>query len=159
LSNSIAQLERKVGGRVLARGRSGASLTESGQMLTRHAELLEIQMARAAEELRHHRARSVGPLVIGFTPAAAADLVPRALARLRQEVPNVSVLVRETVFNEAMPALLKGEIDLMVGPVGVYPTPLGVGEERLATDPFNIVVRSGHALERRRAISLRQLKD
>jgi molybdate transport repressor ModE-like protein len=159
LSNSITQLERKVGSRVLARGRSGAGLTESGQMLARHAELLEIQMARAVEELRHHRAGGVGPLIIGITPVAAADLVPRALARLRQEAPNASILVRETVFKEAMPALLKGEIDLMVGPVGVYPSPPGVAEERLATDPFNIVVRSGHALERRRTISLRRLQD
>jgi DNA-binding transcriptional LysR family regulator len=158
LSNSITQLERKVGSRVLMRGRSGATLTESGQMLARHAELLEIQMARAGEELRHRRARSIGPLAIGITPVAAADLVPRAIARLKQEVPNVSILVRETVFNEAMPALLKGEIDLMIGPIGVYPTPAGVAEERLATDPFSIVVRSGHALERRRAMSLRQLQ-
>jgi molybdate transport repressor ModE-like protein len=158
LSNSITQLERKVGSRVLTRGRSGASLTESGEMLARHAELIEVQMARAAEELRQRRASSLGPLVIGMTPVAAADLVPRALVRLRQEMPNVSVSMRETVFNEAVRTLLKGEIDLMVGPIGVYPTPAGIVEERLATDPFGIVVRSGHALERRRALSLRQLQ-
>lgn len=158
LSNSITQLERKVGSRVLTRGRSGASLTESGQLLARHAEMIEIQMARAGDELRHHRARSIGPLVIGVTPVAAVDLVPRAVARLKREAPTVSILIRETVFNEAMPALLKGELDLMIGPIGVYPTPAGIAEERLATDPFSIVVRAGHALERRRAMSLRHLQ-
>jgi DNA-binding transcriptional LysR family regulator len=66
--------------------------------------------------------------------------------------------VLETVFSEAMPALLKGSIDLMVGPIGVYPTVEGIEEERLTTDPFTIIVRSGHPLRRRRSMSLRQLE-
>jgi DNA-binding transcriptional LysR family regulator len=58
-----------------------------------------------------------------------------------------------------MPALLKGQIDLMVGPVGVYAKVDGVEEERLTTDPFAVIVRSGHPLRRRRSISLRELAD
>jgi DNA-binding transcriptional LysR family regulator len=159
LSNSIAQLERKVGSRVLTRGRSGAALTETGKMLARHAELLEIQMTRAAEELRHHRLSVAGPLVVGTTPVATNELVPRALARLKQEAPNAAVLVEEIVFNLAMRALLNGEIDLMVGPIGVYPPVEGVAEERLAMDPFTLVVPPGHKLARRRTISLRHLRE
>ena len=52
-------------------------------------------------------------------------------------------------FADAMPALLKGQIDLMVGPVGVYAKVEGVEEERLTTDPFAVIVRSGHPLRRR----------
>jgi LysR family transcriptional regulator of gallate degradation len=85
--------------------------------------------------------------------------VPRALRRLKSEMPSASVSVIETVFSEAMPALLKGAIDLMVGPIGVYPTVEGVVEEPLATDPFTIIVRSGHPLGRQRAMSLRDLEQ
>jgi molybdate transport repressor ModE-like protein len=159
LSNSIVQLERRLHDRVLERGRHGAQLTELGQLLVRHAELMEIGLGRAAEEIRTHERAAVGPLVIGVTPVAAAQLVPRALRLLRQEVPNLSASVLEMAFADAMPALLKGHLDLMVGPVGVYAQVDGVEEERLSTDPFAIIVRSGHPLRRRRSISLRELAD
>jgi DNA-binding transcriptional LysR family regulator len=157
LSNSIAQLENRVGGRLLERGRHGAQLTELGRTLARHAEAIEAQLTRAADELACAHGSVAGPLVIGVTPVAAAHLVPRALRALKSEMPNVAVSVIETVFSEAMPALLKGAIDLMVGPIGVYPTVEGVVEEPLATDPFTIIVRAGHPLGRRRAMSLREL--
>lgn len=157
LSTSISQLERKAGTHVLLRGRHGARLTPAGQVLVRNAEIVEVQMRRAGEELRHHSLSAEGPLVVGTTPVAAAELVPKALARLRQKIPNAAVSVLEMVFSEAMPALLAGRIDLMIGPVGVYPTVPGVIEEPLATDPFSVVVRSGHALSTRRRLSLRQV--
>jgi molybdate transport repressor ModE-like protein len=159
LSNSIAQLEARIGGRVLSRGRHGAQLTDLGKTLVRHAEMIEAQVARAVEELEHQQLSVLGPLVIGVTPVAAAHLVPRALGRLKSETPDVAVAVIETVFSEAMPALLKGSIDLMVGPVGVYPTVDGVEEERLAIDPFAIIVRAEHPLAHRRSMSLRRLEN
>jgi molybdate transport repressor ModE-like protein len=159
LSNSIVQLERRLHDRVLDRGRHGAQLTELGQLLVRHAELMEVGLERALEEIRTHERAAVGPLLIGVTPIAAAQLVPRALRLLRQETPNLSASVLEMAFADAMPALLKGQIDLMVGPVGVYAKVDGVEEERLTTDPFAVIVRSGHPLRRRRSISLRELAD
>jgi molybdate transport repressor ModE-like protein len=159
LSNSIVQLERRLGDRVLERGRHGAQLTELGHVLTRHAELMEVGLNRALEEIRTHERAGIGPLLIGVTPIAAAQLVPQALRLLRQEIPNLSASVLELSFADAMPALLKGQIDLMVGPVGVYAKVDGVEEERLTTDPFAIIVRSGHPLGRRKSISLRELAD
>jgi hypothetical protein len=53
------------------------------------------------------------------------------LRLLRQEIPNLFASVLELSFADAMPALLKGQIDLMVGPVGVYAKVDGAEEERL----------------------------
>ena len=47
----------------------------------------------------------------------------------------------------------------MVGPIGVYPPVDGIEEQRLAVDPFTIVVRKGHALAKRRSVSLRQMTN
>ena len=157
LSNSIVQLERRLHARVLDRGRHGAHLTELGHVLARHAELIEIELKRTVQEIRAHEFALIGELIVGVTPVAAARLVPRALRVLRQDLPNASVLVLEMAFADAMPALLKGQIDLMVGPVGVYAKVEGVEEERLATDPFAIIVRTGHPLGGRRSVSLREI--
>lgn len=159
LSNAIAQLERRIGSAVFTRGRHGAQLTDAGRMLARHAQLIETQMDRAAQDVLHHRAGSIGPLVVGVTPVAAADLAPRALARLRQEMPTAVVSVVEMVFSEGMNALLNGTVDIVVGPIGVYPRVDGIEEERLTTDPLSVIVRAGHPLSRRRTASLRALRD
>jgi LysR family transcriptional regulator of gallate degradation len=158
LSNSIAQLERRIGeGRILDRGRHGASLTELGNVLFRHAEMLEVQLGRLTAEVDHYKASTDGPLLIAVTPVAVAHLVPQAMGRLLNETPAIAASIFETVYGQAVPALLKGSIDLMVGPVGVYPPVEGLHEEPLVVDPFAVVVRSKHPLASRRSISLKQL--
>lgn len=159
LSNSIASLERRLDTKLLDRGRSGAVLTDAGRVLVRHATILKTQMGRAMEEIDLQRQASSGPLVIGVTPVAAASLVPRALARLKREMPQLAIRVHETVFKEGMDGLLQGSLDVMVGPIGVYPPVDGIEEQQIAVDPFSIVVRNGHRLARRRSLSLRQMTD
>lgn len=159
LSNSVATLERRLDAKLLTRGRSGAALTDTGHVLVRHARILQTQMGRAMEEIALLQRASFGPLVIGVTPVASASLVPRALAGIRKEMPALAVRIHETVFKDGMEALLNGAFDLMVGPIGVYPPVDGIEEQRLTVDPFTIVVRRGHFLSKRRAVSLRQLAD
>lgn len=159
LSNSIALLEERLQTKVLSRGRAGAELTDAGRVLVRHAEQLQTQMKRAVEEIKFHRQAFEGPLNVGVTPVAAANLVPRALGQLKREMPRLVVRVQETVFHDGIEALLKGTLDVMVGPIGVYAPVAGISEKPLTTDPFRIVVRSGHALAKKRSASLRHLKD
>lgn len=159
LSNSIAMLEERIKAKVLTRGRSGAELTGVGKVLVRHAEILETQMKRAVEEIQLHGQSIQGPLNIGVTPVAAANLVPRAVGLLMQELPALAVSVHETVFRDGMDALLRGALDLMVGPIGVYPPVEGIEERRLMVDPFSLVVRAEHSLASRRSMSLRQAND
>jgi DNA-binding transcriptional LysR family regulator len=159
LSNSIASLEQRLNTKLLNRGRSGAALTDTGHVLVRHARILQTQMGRAIEELALLRHGAFGPLVIGVTPVAAASLVPRALAQIKREMPSLAVRVHEAVFKEGMEGLMNGSLDLMVGPIGVYPPVEGIEEQPLTVDPFCIVVRASHFLAKRRSVSLRQLTD
>lgn len=159
LSNSIAALELRLDAKLLNRGRFGAALTDAGHVLVRHARILQTQMGRATEEIGLVRQASFGPLAIGVTPVAAANMVPRALALIRREMPSLAIRVHETVFRDGMDGLLNGSLDLMVGPIGVYPPVDGIEEQRLTVDPFTIVVRKGHALSKHRSISLRQMTD
>lgn len=159
LSNSISQLEGRIRTKVLQRGRNGAQLTDAGRALVRHAEILQSQMGRALEEISFRRQSQLGPLIVGVTPVAAANLVPRALARLKKDMPMLAIKIQETVFHDGMNDLLKGRLDVMVGPIGVYAPVDGIAEQRLTVDPFSLVVRCGHPLSRRRSASLRQIAD
>lgn len=157
LSSSIAQLERTVGARVLDRGRQGAKLTEVGSALVRHARALQLQLAHAAEEAHLRTLGGDGPLRIGVTPVTAANLVPQALGRLLRETPNISVAVLEGL-DEAMTALQDGEVEIVVGPIAVFPASRELIEEPLINDPLGVVMRARNPLARRRSLSLRDLR-
>jgi DNA-binding transcriptional LysR family regulator len=159
LSSSIAQLERTIGARVLERGRQGAKLTEIGSVLVRHARALQSQLAHAAEEANLKKLGGDGPLKIGVTPVTAATLVPQALGRLHRENPNISVSILEGVLDEAMTALHDGEVEIVVGPIAVYPASRDLVEEPLVNDPLGIVMRAQHPLARRRSLSLKSLRE
>jgi LysR family transcriptional regulator, regulator for genes of the gallate degradation pathway len=160
LSNSVAQLERRIGkGRVLDRGRHGAKLTNLGELLLRHAEIIEMQVSRLGSEVEHYKCGTRGPLAVGVTPVAAARLVPQAIGRLLGEDPSIAVLIQEASYHEAASALLKGALDVVVGPIGVYPPVEQIEEEDLAVDPFALIVGNKHELARRQSISLKTLGD
>jgi LysR family transcriptional regulator, regulator for genes of the gallate degradation pathway len=159
LSASIAQLERTVGGRVLERGRHGAKLTELGHALARHSHAVSSQLSIAAEEIRLRKLGGYGPLKIGVTPISAASLVPEALGRLKRTIPKLSASVIEGVFGEGMSMLRAGEIDLFVGPVGIFPISAEIVEQPLTTDPLDLVLRPRHPLASSATVSLRDLRD
>jgi DNA-binding transcriptional LysR family regulator len=159
LSTSIAQLERTVADRVLDRGRHGATLTELGHALVRHSQAVDSQLSMAAEEIRLRKMGGYGPLVIGVTPISAASLVPEALGRLKQAIPRLSVSVIEGVFDEGRSLLHAGEIDLFVGPVGIFPGSDEIVEHPLATDPLDVIMRPQHPMASGASISLRKLRN
>ncbi len=159
LSSSMAALERTIGARVLDRGRHGAKVTEIGSALVRHAHALQSQLAHAVEEAHLKKLGGEGPLKIGVTPATAANLVPQALGRLHRENPNISVSIQEGVLDEAMTALHIGEVDVVVGPIAIYPAARDLIEEPLVSDPLSVVMRAQHPLASLRSISLKNLRD
>jgi LysR family transcriptional regulator, regulator of abg operon len=159
LSNSIMVLERAIGAPVLERHRRGAALTDIGRLLVTHAAAIESVLSRAREEVELRKRGLDGSLVIGVSPIACVDIVPNAIARLKRDAPNIAVLIHERPDDELIEALRSGEIDMMIGPTGVLTDPPDVEREALASDEFTVVMRHDHALARRRALSLAQLRN
>lgn len=157
LSNSIAALERRLGVRVLQRSRQGSRLTEYGVLVSRCASGLESLITNMMAEVRSRAAGTSGPLTIGVTPVAAAILVPDAVALLMRDVPNISLTVIEGTDDDLLDLLLKGRIDLSVGPVGVDAAPPSVLERSLVADPFALVMQPKHRLAGRNMVSLSEL--
>lgn len=157
LSRTIAQLERTIGARVLERGRFGARLNDLGLALARHAEAVAVQIRRAGEAAALHRENLGGTLVVGVTPITAAELVPRAVARLTEKHRGLSIRIMELPFERGRAALKRGEIDLYVGPLQQLGEPSEFAEETIVTDPLCVVVATSHPLARRRSLRLEQI--
>jgi LysR family transcriptional regulator, regulator of abg operon len=158
LSNSVAQLERAIGVRVLERNRRGAELTDFGRLLTSHAAALHSVLARASEEVELKKLGMEGSLAIGASPVACVDIVPDAISRLKKTTPNIAIRIDERPDDELIKALRFGEIDFMIGPTGLTTDPPDIQREVLLEDGFQIIMRRKHRLARCKSMALSELR-
>lgn len=158
VSNTIAQLERKLGVVLFERGRGGVVLSEEGEALRRRAEALAILLDDAASEVDHARARVAGPLRIGGTPGALLTLLPAAIARLEATVGDFALSVLERPDADLVEMLRTGEIELAFVTTGIETTPPGMVEETCARDPFALIVGPHHD-NLGAQVSLRQVEN
>jgi molybdate transport repressor ModE-like protein len=158
LSNSIAALEKALGVRVLERTRSGATLTDYGRLLANHAEALQSALLRASGDVALKKDGMAGSLVVGVSPVACVDIVPDAIALLKQATPSVLVRIHELPDDQLLAQLHTGEIDLMVSPTGFMADLPDIEREVLLHDAFVVVMRPQNPLATRKALSLRELR-
>ena len=110
VSRQVAGLEAVAGRRLFERGRDGVSLTPAGaRLLPRAIRVLEELDAAAREVAGDEPAH--GPVRLGAFAAAAAGLVPRALASLPSEL---RATLREGTTPRLTRALRAGTLDLAV---------------------------------------------
>jgi DNA-binding transcriptional LysR family regulator len=140
---------------VFNRNRHGVTLTETGGLLFRHARAMDAVLAQAQDEVDLKKRGREGPLVIGVTPAAMIELVPRALASLTTS--NISLSVADTLDETLQEKLQVGELDLVVGTLGFGTATSQIHAEPLIELSFGIMVGAASKLARRRMISLREL--
>ncbi|MGQ4715418.1 LysR substrate-binding domain-containing protein [Streptomyces anulatus] len=125
----------------------GMRPTVYGEALVGHARAVVAEIRRAKEHLTGLREGQDGTVTVGTLLAGANVLLPRAVARLKKERPRLTVVVREGTLDVLHPALLGGELDLIVGRVG--PTPGGgeaLRQRMLYREPIRLAVRAGHPL-------------
>lgn len=158
LSNNIAQLERRLGVRVLDRSKRGSTLTPHGEILVRRAFGLKSMLDDAEAEVRNFDQSVAGPLRIGATPSVLPALLPSALSMLRADWESSSIEIVEDLDQALAPLLRTGVLDLTVGPVfePFTETP-DIVEAELLLDPMCIAVGLDSKHARRDCISLAEL--
>lgn len=127
----------------------GMRPTVYGEALVGHARAVVAEVRRAEEHLTGLRQGREGTVTVGTLLAGANVLLPRAVARLKRERPRLTVVVREGTPDVLHPALLGGELDVIVGRMGTAPGE-GEGEKvrqrTLYREPIRLAVRAGHPL-------------
>ncbi|MFC8176592.1 LysR substrate-binding domain-containing protein [Streptomyces sp. NPDC012438] len=124
----------------------GMRPTVYGEALVGHARTVVAEIRRAREHLTGLRRGQDGTVTVGTLLAGANVLLPRAVARLKKERPRLTVVVREGTPDVLHPALLSGELDLIVGRVGPAPCGEALRQRMLYREPIRLAVRAGHPL-------------
>jgi len=162
VSQQVAALEREAGTKLLQRGNGGVRLTDAGQALVRHADVILAQLADAERELAAIAGLRGGRVRLASFPSAGATLVTEAVSMYRERYPEVELSLAEGEPHDTVPRLKRGEFDVAV--VCDYTHGTGGGqllEEldciHLLDDPLVVAVPERHPLAERKAVRLEQI--
>ncbi len=115
VSQQVAALERAVGAKLFDRpgGPRAAVLTPAGRLLLDHAEAVLARLDLAGRQLADLAAGVGGRIDVGTFQSASVALLPRVVASLRREAPEVDIVLHETDVNaELVEGLLADEFDV-----------------------------------------------
>jgi len=149
LSHQIKSLERYFGTPLFLRGCKPLRLTHAGQRLVELANTVLPQISGVEHELQRMAGGELGRLHMTIECHACFEWLIGTLDRYRHDWPDIEVDLRLAMSFDAMPALLHGDIDLVISsdpieapgivfePLFPYEGRLVVAEEHpLATLPF-----------------------
>jgi DNA-binding transcriptional LysR family regulator len=162
VSKRIAALETSAGHELVERERRGVRLTGAGEVLLRHAADALESIEAAERELDGAHPAAVRPVRLGAFASAAAGLLPRAIALLSRECPEITLTVREGTSAVLSRGLRAGTLDLalLAAVSGEPPADAGrpqLDVETLAEGPLRIVVGAGHRLAGRSSVTVAEL--
>ena len=144
LSEQIAQLEYRLGTRLLERDRRGARLTPVGEEVVDRARRIQADV-RALESVVRSGADNLGGLIrLGALPTLGPYLMPHVVPVLRQRFPELRLYVREAAGDGLEKGVRSGQFDaiLSVSPV----RPEGLDRPRLFDEPLLLGVPRDDAL-------------
>src|SRR6476469_3209777 len=111
LSQQIRDLEDEVGAQLLTRSARGIELTSAGRAFLDHARLVLSQVEAAADAARGIAHPAKPCFVIGFLTNHELTWMPEVFRILRDELPNIDVMISSQYSPPLANALLKGIVD------------------------------------------------
>ncbi|ASR37195.1 LysR family transcriptional regulator [Prauserella marina] len=162
VSQQMARLEREVGQRLVERNGRGVRLTETGRLLAGEAAELMARVERVEAGLAAHRGAVAGRLDVAAFATAARGLFPGVLRELRSRYPELRVSLTEREPHEAIPALVRSQLDLVVVQDWVgdaLSVPKGLSRVPLLHDRLDVALPAGHPLAGRDTVGLGELAD
>lgn len=159
VTKAIHSLEQQLGCQLFMRTARGVIPTEEGQVVIQHARSVLSELRLAENELMAVTEGHAGQVLVGTLLAAAPVLLPKAVAKLKTQQPGVHVRVIEATNDRLFPALMQGELDIVVGRQSKNAPLDGLEREVLYQEAVRLVVRQGHPLLQKRASSLRDSLD
>ncbi|MDB4866707.1 MAG: LysR family transcriptional regulator [Cohnella sp.] len=152
VSQHIRALEARLGVRLLDRDNKSVSLTRAGEIVLHHAREignLYSRMEDMVSELMHHTG---GPLAVGASYTVGEYVLPKALARLNAEYPDIHPTITIGNTSDIAEQVRKRELD--VGIVEGEEIGNGLEVELLSQDKMYIAAGAGHPLAKKNTSNL-----
>jgi LysR family hca operon transcriptional activator len=155
LSRQIRDLENEVGAQLLTRRARGIELTPAGRAFLDHARLALSQAEAASEAARRFAHPSKPCFTMGFLTGHEMRWMPETLRILRDELPNIDVMISSQYSPLLADGLSKGKID-----AAFLRREKGLPDlafRLLVKEPLVVILPGDHRLAALKAISPRDL--
>ncbi|MBZ9559735.1 MULTISPECIES: LysR family transcriptional regulator [unclassified Modicisalibacter] len=145
-SKMLRDLEAYFGVALFERLPRAMQPTELGEQVIRHAWRLLNDAGRLVSDINDLREGGYGKLLIGAIAAAAPEILPAAIARLKRQRPRLSVSLQELTSDRLLVELEYKRLDLVIGRLTHVSQHNQFDFEPLRDEPLRVVVRRGHPL-------------
>ena len=153
----LQQLEEGLGVRLFKRHARGMTPTVYGEVMIRYARGVLHDFTHAGDEIAALMAGASGLVRVGSVMGATPVLLTQGLARFKAKQPRVRISLQVDTSDLLIPALLRGDLDLVLGRLPDQFHDLDLEIEELAGEPMSVVARPGHPLFKRTRVTLAHL--
>jgi DNA-binding transcriptional LysR family regulator len=157
LSVQMQKLEMEVGARLLIREKRKISLTEAGEVFLQHARRTLEHVYCSIAQARQVEKNQVSHLTIGYNAVAEHGALAHIVREFQHMAPQTRFTFRSLRTADQVQALIRHEID-----VGFVCPPIGTDAfemTELGSQPFVVLLPSGHRLASHRSLSFRDLSS
>jgi DNA-binding transcriptional LysR family regulator len=112
ISQQIRELENRCGLQLVERVGKRAIATPAGRELIAHGRRIIADSEHALASVRFHKDGAAGRVHVGTGPTALVYLLPPILRKMREDHPNIEIIVTTGTTHTISQALLANEIDL-----------------------------------------------
>ena len=144
VSKNLTALEKSLGVPLLVRTARGVELTEFGRIVLHRARVIDAELRHLQEEIENFRGDRHRLITVGLSATAEVMLLPTAVARFREHMPDAMISVLGGRSTSTIAALREAKIDFAVGPLPTDQSVSDLHTEQLCSSDLGIVVRAGH---------------
>ncbi|MFT7772802.1 LysR family transcriptional regulator [Roseateles sp.] len=134
VSLHVAELEERLGVRLLLRGSGGVKPTGAGFLLVQRARSLLRDAEEAVEAIRRHAAGTAGRVRLGATTSIVTFLLPEVLRSMEVHHADIDVDIRIVGTFDALSSVTRGDLDVAL--VGTQEVPDDLVVRRWRRDPM-----------------------
>ncbi len=155
VSRNVTELEQALGVQLLHRTTREVELTEAGRLLQGNVTRVLDALDECLLEVSGLATQRLGKVRVASSPTLSAHLMPRCIARCREQAPGIELLLLDRIQSDVLQSVRSGEVDF-----GVVIDPQGREDlhcETILSEPFSLVCPASHRLARKRQVAWSEL--
>lgn len=153
-SKQLKDLEDMLNVTLFERHPRGMSPTSYGEVMIRHARMALTSLSQAHDDILALKSGLSGQVDVGAIMTPGITLVPRAIAKVKEQSPLLRIGVHVDNSNVLLDRLQHGTLDFMVARIIDGEDRANLQFEELAGEPVCVVARIGHPLLNRQGLKL-----
>lgn len=158
-SKQLKDLEDMLEVALFERHPRGMTPTSYGEAMIRHSRMALTSLGKAHEDIVALKAGLSGQVEVGVILAPAIALLPRAIARVKQQAPMLRIGVQMDGSNVLLERLQRGTLDFMVARILEQEDRADLQFEELGDEPVCAVARIGHPMQGIPQLALKDIAD